>query len=348
MADHIISLQTPYTTNWARWFRNGMVVAAHGYRGVAAQLAHSAQHQNKMVFSRSQNFGAIYTAEAGTKSRWRFRFRSGYCSTRLQCFLLMGLEDHASSADPYCKLVLTEVGVGSTDSDFMRYGQFGGTPDDTPDEWQWALVEMDISPATEYTAVLSAVDYARPIAICVYERGAATGLDDTLTGAVDPTIYSLGQPILDEDIIQLGDAGLNLWKRNGSVLWQWSVERDAAPVSDTYTTFRNIVGGGTSVGVSSWGAEIQATRHHTYTETDVPVEFSVYAEAPGTASPTGQVRLTDGTNVIDVTNISSAGWYSATGTIAGGLTKFDIHTMKDHASTTSIDLYAFSLCEWES
>ena len=350
MADHIVSLEYPSPVNWARWTRNGMIPTAHFFRWCVREFSNVAQLRKQLVFSHTQDFASIETAESSTHTRWRFRFRSGYASHRLVFAMLLGLEDHATATDPYCYWALTEVGVGTTNSTEMRYGQSSGGPDDTPDEWMWTSVSMDISPNTEYECVLQTVDYSRPVACGVWERGALTGLDDTLTGAVDPTKFALGQPILDDDMAELGEASRYLWKQNGSQLFTWSAEDTGATAvpTSTSTSYVNMFDSTSTPGATTVGVNIQTTYHNTDTETDLPVEFAVYAEYDSAFAGTGSIKISDGTNEIEITGISTPAWYTATGTIPAALAKFDLMGKMADASGTATKLWAAQLSEWES
>ena len=348
MADHIVSINYPAPVNWARWFRNGKAVTAQGHRWINLILANVAQYRKKLVFSHTQDFASIGTAESSTRTRWRFSFRSGNAAHKLEFAMLLGLEDHASAADPYCYWDLTEVGVGTTSGPKFRYGQFSASPDDTPDEFMWTSQTVDILPETHYDVELNTNDYSRPVACLVFERGALTGLDDTDTGAVNPTVPALGMPILDDEAQAQLDAGTRLWNHSGSQLFALSGENlsSTAEFSTTSTSFRNIYDNSTISSAITVGHTVQATYHNADSEATVPVEFFVYAEHTSAFATTGEVKLTDGTTSLTITGITTEGWYSITGAIPAALAKWDVRIKMSGASGTATKLWAASLCEW--
>jgi len=257
--------------------------------------------------------------------------------------LVLGLATRsATSPEVYCQLlnpstlavISTSDVAGCAASDSAEVG---------PDTWSHAVVHLAASDDTAYALQLYISDYARVISMTAYEVGVVP-VDDTVAGAVDPR-YSMGSPIWDAAAYDLLANQTALLTSNRRHLLSWSPYDGVHTFTASTGTLTNILDGtSTSVSAATPGFRIRNLYCNTRSRTTVPVVFAAYAVA---TVNDGQVRLTDGTNTIDITiTAGAAGWFVAIGSLpAAASTKYDIHVAAGASGTCRCD--GASLLEYE-
>jgi hypothetical protein len=132
-------------------------------------------------------------------------------------------------------------------------------------------------------------------------------------------------------------------------LLSWAQDWDT-PVTIDATTLTNVLDlSSTSVTANTPGFSVQLTHHaRSGGGGEVPVRFAVRAvRTAGTGTLT--VRLTDGTDYVELTGIATGGidgWYVVSGFLPADLGKYDLQALVSDGST-EFELGAVSLFEWE-
>lgn len=337
----------PGVINWRRHARNGKRPSAQFKRSVANTLVHVAAYRRKLVFSKSRSVQSRLTGAAGTTAMWYSRFVTGDAADRIVVAMLFLKADNAAATDPR---ILWRDESGSKDIGVIQTPgtdpATGGAPDDFPNDFGFGWLEYQVSADTAYELRMDAIDYARPLSACIYD--VSDSLDDSLPGVVSPA-YGVQQPILESQHDDLVIHGMNLWQHNAPVLGLWNREGDSTTApTHTGSTWTNIHDGSTSVDAdASAGVRVQNRYHNSYGESGVPVVLAVRAERTA-GTGTARFRLTDGTQTLTVTGITSAGWYTVSGTLtAQDLTKLDPQAWTGDGSTT-LRIDAWTLYEYES
>lgn len=336
----------PGVQNWRRHVRNGKIPNAIFMRGVATRLAHVVGHRRKLLFSKSIDF-ANPNSDSGTKQWWFCRIPTGEAASRIIIhMLLLPAAADVGTSSPSVTWVDETNGV---DVGTIQTPVFDPSTPDVPNGLIEAELTYDVDPATVYELRMDATGFARPLSVAIYE--VVDSLDSDTDGVVLPA-YSALQPILDEHHGDLLPAATALWRHNAPVLASWSRDTGAAS-APTHTgdafTWTNPFDGSTSVAETTAGFRLAAEHHNTYSEASVPVIFAIRAErVSGTAMVNARIADSSGeVGGLQIAPITSAGWYTAAGTVPADLTKVDLQVLNQDEST-GVRVDAFTLYEWEA
>jgi hypothetical protein len=320
--------------------RNTLPVMAGFATRVWRATNHCLLYRRKTVITKCLDIRAgLLTGASGTNELWHGRFHSGHGVRALGARIGLAPVDNSSATDAE-----TYLTVGGTDTDKIHqsYVNLG----DVADNLGAAEIIYAISSDATITWSLTAVDYARPYSLCIYELGDFQA--DTADGGVDPR---LGQasPLLDSNHQQLHEAQTELWKTNAAHLYSWSRDNAAsAPTFASKTTYTNLWDGTTTGGASVTTPHItlETTYHNTVGSTNVPIVFAVRGERT-VGSGTCKARLVDdGNNTLcELAAITTNGWYSNTANLTAGTIVAAVEIESASGSTVRID--AVSVYEHE-
>jgi hypothetical protein len=265
----------------------------------------------------------------------------------------------AAAVDPYVTVNVTPDGSPPTSSEDFHFSAYSSSATIVPSECAGgAIAPLAIDENTWHEIVVVAVDYARPLSFMIYEIGETPATAANGVG-VDAQV-GVGSPILDDQHDDWATSAVNLWQKNSAQLISWANYPETGgagpPTRSASATYRNILdSSSTTVSAATPGFVLDLAYHQRVTPSaTVPVVLAVYAEKTagvGTAA-NNKVRLTDGTNSIEVTGINTAGWYTATGSMAAtdGV-KWDAQartsTVADGGADDTIAIYAVSLYQYQ-
>lgn len=327
--------------NWN--MRNGMTPSAYTWQQLVQGANHCAKYRHRQVYMKALELGTDVTGVSALQGVWRFR--TGRDVSHVTVVMLMGLTSASaglgSTSDPYATVDFTISGGATTSTDPFRYSSSTGTINDAPDEMSVQYQDVAVTANTVYECALNVANYARPIAIMVYEWN-----DDSTLNTHNPTS---GSPIYDvhrEDVLV---SLSNAYRSNGAMNFHWSLVDGAARTRSNATPAS--VFDGTSTGTptagSSNGFYLSPQYHRTHSRTTVPMEWAVYASM---SAGTGTCRLIDSSgNTYGSINVNSATpqWWTATFNIPESAEIFLVPQMAgDGAGTLSVR--AVSVIEWET
>lgn len=323
---------------------NGHYPSATFYRRVTDGMNHLTAYRHKQVFGRSVQLGDASYGAAGTNTIARWRFRSGHGAKYARIILVLGRDNTGGVAgDP-----TVSVTIGGTTSGPHAWGQSPTATDDAPDDWRIVNDVVDITPNTAYSCSISAVDYARVLAVAVYELG-----DETIDEATDyysGEAFGADSPIFDASQERILGGLSNLWRHNGGTVCHWG-RRDGSARTRTSATAANLPDGSTTGAPSAAtpGWTLDLTYRATEGRATVPVEIAAYGAMSAGSGVSGTVVLVDsgGTTVATVTvNSNTAGWFTTAALLPATVDKYDLKFASDGVNTLSV--YAVSLNEWEA
>lgn len=350
MADIDITPVMPVVRDWPGHCRNGMVPNGYFVRFLANALDYVPAYLRKVPLMFSQNLQSIEAnTSAGTTNMWRARMRSGYGTAKIGFHCLFARPKDAAAVDSRINLAIVDVDDVSTSDATIRYNFVDTAATDVPDEYAWGQAEAVIIAGNRLELLVEAEDFARPLSCCVYEIG-TNPVDTDTTAIADPRI-TVGSPILDSQQSNLLVSGTQLWKQNAGNILNWSANTAANAATVVATAYTNILdASSTTVTSSTPGYHVNLQYHNSASATTVPVEMAIYAQRTAGVGDTAfnKVRLTDGTNSVEVTGVgNTAGWFTATGTItASADLKMDLQG--NVAAGDTMKVHAVSVYEWEA
>lgn len=307
MSTHVADKSYPGTLHPRRYARNGRLVRAQGVREAAEALNHCLAWRRKEVASICvPHVGSIPAGQSGTVNYWHGAFAAGVGAKKLGARVILAKADTTNLVSPYVDLQVGPVNGTLVTTDRV-YSPKASSPADTLDEWTYGYIEYDL-PAdnTLYEWRLRASNYARPIAVCIYEIcGSPVWEAD---GAVNPEI-NVGGPIFDEFHADALNLAINLRNSNARHLWNWTRPTDSAVTiaSGALTNLNLLDATSTSVSASTPGVTITNLRHRTVEVSTTPCLFMVRASQ---ASGNGSVKLSDGTVTFSIDVDSTLEWKS--------------------------------------
>jgi hypothetical protein len=307
-------------------------------------------HCHKTIGYASQHVAAPAAGAAGTIGMWQFHWHMGHSVKNIVFDMLLAQADNAAAADPYVAWhVHNPVGGAIVDTTpKARNPVIDASTSDTPDTYNRIVVKLPVdgtlSDDTDYAIDCHAVDYARPVSCLIYEEG-ENPVNDATTGCVDPRISAL-DPILDDRMEDLMKGTSEIWGTNAGPILCWSADNAAGVLSvvnqASYINAWNPAFG-TTIDDTVACNKILLSYHNTAVQATVPVTMAVYAERTVGAG-TCTVRYTNGTDTLTTGAITTAGWYTVTGTLpAAALDHYTVHAQTGAATTLEI----WSVCVYE-
>jgi hypothetical protein len=328
--------------------RNGRLVQARFFKGACARLNHITAYRRKWFAVWPQQCSAVAAGVADAPlTSWRTYIHSGHGVKDLEVrVLLTTCDDPVNATDPYMKVSVytASTGILYSTSDEIHYSAMNAAPDDTPDEWMFGTAYAALTDNTDWLVVVHVYDYCRPVAVMLAERGEVP-VDDTVTGAIDPRI-NVHDPIFDTTTDTLLYDTTELLMSNRPQLFSWATQ-DGTGHQIVGTTATNIIDGATAgYSASAPGFMLDLQHKATASRSTVPVVLAVYADTTVGGS-TGLVKLDNGSDSVSVTGITTADWYTGTGTLpAAAADKYDL-IAKANAAGKDVRVHAAALFEYE-
>jgi len=332
----------PATIHWQRDALNAYTPSAQFYARLVGVANHATAYRHRCVYSKSWKLGNASYGYSGTTTIGRFRFRTGHGVTAIRILAIMGkTATGGTGTDPRATLTLDGGGGSVT----FYHGLSPTAATDAPDELRIVGDTIAVTADTAYTGYLDAIDYARVLAICVYELGSESIAESTEW--FDATIPQARAPIFDAFHGRLLQGLSEIHRHNAGTVAHWSLINGASRTRSSATLI-NLVDNSTTGAPSGAtpGVKLDLTYRATEGVATVPVEVGVYGSM---ASGSGTVELRDSSNTVKATvtvNSATPGWFTATATLAASLEKYDLYFAGDGANTLSVS--AVSLLEWEA
>jgi hypothetical protein len=332
-----------------RWCRNVQAPDGRFWKRAADAVNHIAAYRKKTVIEYFNDMSNIPVGASGTNDTYYFGCHTGYGTTTLACNAVMATCDDTNATDPYIELRCQagfSGGVALSGSEY-HYGAIDASPSDVPDEMCWnAYSERSVAENTDYRVWIRLGDYARIHSFVVYEW-CGSPVDETSDGACDPLVTT-GAHILDDEIADIAKASSNLTRENCAHILNftgWEAGGSSRLPDFWSIAYTNILDEtSTTVTAASPGYEVELSYHRSLAGSTTKVKLAVYAERTAGVGTNSKVRVTDGTNHVEVTGITGgAAWYTTTGTLPASELKLDIQLLS--SSATTIKIYAVSL--WE-
>lgn len=332
---------------------NGQVASSGLANIVSEKLNTAAKWVRKEVFRKT---GTIPTSQSGTRRRWNFAFHTGMLAKRIVIRPVLALHKGASGGDnPYITFVLNgPPGIGTiTATHYFGGGVPVVDPTDSPEEFSYPRLFLDVSPNTDYTATFNDVDGGRLVSASVHEESLpvaeGVGFIDGRTDMGGP-IYSATRektlPMMDE-----------MWRYGGAHCFNWAANTDADyRFSATPNVYTNIIdNSSTTVSAATPGYVLDLRYKNRRSQSTVPCVLRVLGET-GSSTGTGEVRLKDsaGSTIATVTlyssvylndGVTASGfWWSTAVDMPATRAKYDIHY--GHP-TGGAEIYAVSMYEFD-
>lgn len=318
------SLQTPAPIVVAKYARNGLIPHAVLETELTHSLNFAAAIRGKNLFTWSLPIASM-SASGGSRTRWRAAAHTSPLLRRLRAMIYAARNDADANA-PAVTIAVTNANESTTygTATLATNNNFGGsTSDDTPNEFiSGELVIGGVPADTDVYIKVSDEANGRVLAVSIQEEMVKLISGN---GYVLPAGVSVMTPIDAARRETLYELATTLWKRQAAHAWNWTVDNQASPITESAGTSKNIIDSSTSVSAATPGATLDLRYNRTRGLTTVPCVFRAYAENTGGAGPNA-VLLKDsgGATVATISGVTTAGWYSTTVNLPASLAKYDI------------------------
>ena len=300
--------------------RNTTSPQATSWQEISNRLCHTLRWRRKQLFA--WNGTAAWLGKGGaSRSRWRFRARTGTLAARISARVHMALVD-GTGTDPYVEIVGTPVGGGTTVTLTIHAGGASTVAVDVTTEGSFAYVSADCDEEKEYTFVVTEYGSARLVSACVFEESKLPQTDN----GYPQSRWSAGSPILDAYRQQQLALATTAYRLNSAHLFSWAVNQYTVPKTTASVTVKNIIDNSTTYGADTPGAYVNLEYCNTVGRTTVPVELAVYASVTGGAG-SGEFSIRDSAGSapagLSTTSITTEGWYKLTGNLPATEAKYN-------------------------
>jgi len=316
-----------------------MPASADLARQIAEQTNHILAYRRKVIMMHADAVADVHAGAAGEVTRLYYAFHSGEGVSQVEANLILAPAS-ASATTPYVYFDAKDdfATDTTTASDKLYPSQINTAL--VPDHMTFGRLTIDVIADTDYTGFVYTGDYARIMSCAIYEIG-TTPVDSAAAG-VDPN-HPLGSQILDTDLQTLLQSQTKIHGHNAGPVVQWTGEKGLSS-----TSYVNIFDGTGGVSSATVGVKTNLAYHQTYDGTSVPMRMYVYAKSTGSSSANNGVRVTDGTNSVEMTTFGGSGqWYYADGSLpASDGVKLDIQAKANGGDTVTV--YGVYLVEYEA
>jgi hypothetical protein len=333
----MISINYPQLIQHRKYIRNGMYPATAFYAQAATAENHIVAFRKKEVFRQS----SLPTSETNDSVTARWYMHTGYGTTRLVAYAILGAPD-VGSTDPTVTIAVTIPGGATTTfSPVMR-----AMPSDTPGGYSVMRADADVAANTTYSGLVTGAAGARMMSLVIFEE--SEGYLDTSVDYYNDLAPASGMKIYDVHRSDLLPGLSNMWRRNGALQLNWSRE-DGASRTRTSATAINLIDNtetGTPTADSS-GWTLDGAYRTTSTRAVIPVRLAAYGSM---AVGVGVVRLIDTSgNTVCAVDIDSAtpGWFTTTGNLVAAGTKFYAPQFYGNG-TDEVSISSLSILEYEA
>lgn len=349
--------------NPVRYARNGVHPSGPQVGMYAVDLLnHQLAHRMRRHFSKTVDPSELVNngGGAGPIVTWRCMFRTLPNEAVTKARFTFGPSD-TGTPEPTAKVwlritedasttIIYDDGTSGTDGS-ITYTRAIATPTSAvPNDLILGKAEYSLTPDTLYRCELMTEASASVQSLSVFGK-VVSSLDPDTHVCVDPVKLAINQPISSTVNADVLGSLHTLWKRHGSAM-AYSVPGTTAKTVASATS-TNILDSTTTWTSSTKGFLYPALNKHSLETTlgsatyAVPVQAWVYGSCSG--GGTGTVRFRWGTGAsdyVEVTGITTAGWYKATGTIPGNADqKIDIYAA---ASAGTVSVYAAGMFDYSA
>lgn len=294
-----------------RWCLNGDLPDAYFVRTAERYLNHCTAYRKKTWFSVDGELASTTANEVeGSDSDvvyWRGRGKTGTAVSQLRFKIIAGRFQPSNGVSTNTIEIDITIAGGATTTYTTRHGSFTGTPSDAPNQIVSIRRHIPVDPETTYEVAIRGVDGGRPISVVCYEWADPIIDDDrNYYCAVGPGATF---PIDDRLQQELIEGASRTWLANGASLLAWCGTGAGTAVSQTGTTWLNLIdGSSTSVSASTPGFyfDNESTLGTTLESllpmcrlsagNDLPVTIAAYANT--SAGSTGEIRFHDGSTTL--------------------------------------------------
>ncbi len=345
----LASRKWPRLIQHKRFARNSFIPEAPFARRLVTGQNHVMAFRRKTFLTANTTPPAAGVASADL---YRVYCHTGHGATHMRVKVGMMMDTTSTGVDPFVRVAVTEVGVGTTNLD-IHGGAYTGTPSDGPGDILWRSELVPVTANAAHSIVVSISDYARLQSILIYE--VASDVVDSAVNYYAEVTPSTEHPIYDS-VRQTHAVGLSqIWRHNAGHLMNWPGNgTSAASPTNATTTWTNVIDAATSVTASTagfWlgdtGSFVMSQMARQYTADTLDVVFAAHLSCTGSA--TAEVRLEDsGGTIISMTGKGTASaWYTVTGSLAnlGDIAKCDLQFRTSNAANTvtlnAVCMYAY-------
>ncbi len=308
--------------------------------------------RTKEVFRGASGIGqsalALPLSAAGSRPRWRFSFHTGPYTKRLNVVLVMHPQDSGFTSNAYTTVdILTTAGATASTASFYH----GVSPTGSTAAFGFAYMKVGqqfmegLTPDTDYTGVVTDVDYGRVVSCSIYELAS---LSENFTGYMPQNITG-ESAILDVYRENLSTITYNLWRRGAATVFNWTCDPQSSPSTSTSATPTNLLNAfHTTYGATVPGYDFVMTgkERRSKVGTGVPVRFCAYMDVPAANTGVVNLRNSAGASVIQISQAGAfTGWVQTTGVISSGK-----HYITHHrsAGAGTVSTYACGAYEYET
>lgn len=353
MSSHRVPRVTRNPCNHERAALNGRVPAASDFRRRADAFNHILGYQKKMWACRAADLSNVVTPSSAATYAWNTYFHTGEATDAIWIYLGMVKTDFggvALGSEPeWTATVRAFAGGALADTVSHTFNQTASSATVVPDDIHHTRIKLDgLSPNTAYRLENQATNGARAVYMMVVEERKQV-LSTATTGVCDPGACGVEKDILDDGISKLIASNNALWRHCKAPLLCWMADYEFHTAGAGHPT---ITGNTSYTDVYTNRAFTLDTRcHTTLMRTSVPVVIAVLSDRSGAGTGTLSVRLTDGSNHVEVTGIGDGAgitWSTATTTMPAALTTGWHLEAKQSDAVTTHHLYGVIVFPYEA
>ncbi len=331
---------------------NGRVPPATEFRRRANSFNYLLGYQKKMWTCRAVDLNNVITPSSAATYAWNTYFHTGEATDAIWIYLGMVKTDYGYSigSEPEWTAIVKAFSGGATiDTVHHTFNQTATSATVVPDDIHHTRIKLDgLSANTAYRLENQATNGARAVYMMVVEEREQV-LSTATTGVCDPGSCRVDGDIDDANISKLVAANNAIWRHCKAPLVCWLADYEFHTAGAGHPT---ITGNTSYTDVyTNRGFTLDTRYHPTLMRTSVPVTIAVLSDRSGAGTGTLSVRLTDGTNHIEVTGIgdgSGITWSTATTTMPAALTSTWKLQAKQSDTTTTHHLYGVILFPYET
>lgn len=200
---------------------------------------------------------------------------------------------------------------------------------------------------TEYYVVLELNNYARVMAVMIYEEPWSTFQTTPIHG-VNPNAYITGAPLLDTPMDRFGDRLLSIWKNGGPPAFSLS-RINGTSITTTSTSYVNLLDNSyTAWDANGPGYPVYPYKRGTYESNNVPVQFTIAASDTGSAGSV-QFRVSGSTlGTISVTSSAAGTYYFLWANLDATQTRQKVDILGKTTGVNTLSVQYVSCYEYEA
>lgn len=353
MSSHRVPTVTRNPFHRERAALNGRVPPATEFRRRADSFNYLLGYQKKMWTCRAVDLNNVVTPSSAATYALNTYFHTGEATDAIWVYVGLVKTDYggvALGSEPEWTAIVKEFAGGATvDTVHHTFNQTSSSATIVPDDIHHTRIKLDgLSANTAYRLENQATNGARAVYMMVVEEREQV-LSTATSGVCDPGSCRVEGDILDDNVSRLVTANNALWRHCKAPLLCWTSDYE----------FHTAGAGHPTITVNTAYTDIYTNRaftldtryHPTLMRSTVPVVIAVLSDRTGAGGGTLSVRLTDGTNHLEVTGIGDGAgitWSTAVGTLPAALTTgWHLEAKQSNAITTH-HLYAVTVFPYEA